>query len=189
MARAWGRGLGLSCVLVLACACEPNDVYVGSDLPLTDGGSSRVVVDAARPDATTAGGSGVEVDASRPDAAPLPGRDAATAGAAGAAGDGAGICAPGTADCDGLALNACEADLSTDDANCGRCGNACPTGFGFETNGAHCMAGTCVHECHLLHGDCDDNLANGCETALYANDANCGACGVVCSCSLTGTCQ
>lgn len=34
-------------------------------------------------------------------------------------------CSNGRADCDGIGTNACEADLSSDKGNCGKCGHAC----------------------------------------------------------------
>ncbi|MEP7122274.1 MAG: hypothetical protein ABJE95_15240 [Byssovorax sp.] len=35
------------------------------------------------------------------------------------------VCAAGMADCDGLGINACESDLSSDKKNCGVCGHVC----------------------------------------------------------------
>jgi hypothetical protein len=43
-------------------------------------------------------------------------------------------CAAGTADCDGLGVNACESDLSSDKKNCGACGHTCA---------GSCSAGHC----------------------------------------------
>jgi hypothetical protein len=45
-------------------------------------------------------------------------------------------CNSGFGDCDGAPVNGCEANLSNDAANCGRCGNACRPG---ET----CASGSC----------------------------------------------
>lgn len=45
------------------------------------------------------------------------------------------VCAAGTADCDGLGVNACESDLSADKKNCGICGRACAG----SCSGGHCQ--------------------------------------------------
>ena len=104
---------------------------------------------------------------------------------------GGGECAPGFADCDGVATNGCEASLATVQ-NCGACGNACSNSHGTTS----CTAGgTCQPTCSAGFGDCDGVAANGCEASL-ATVQNCGACGNVCSnshgttnCSAAGTCQ
>ncbi len=44
-------------------------------------------------------------------------------------------CAAGTADCDGLGVNACEADLGADKKNCGACGHTCAG----SCSGGHCQ--------------------------------------------------
>ena len=66
--------------------------------------------------------------------------------------------------------------------NC--CGIACvrhPT-----ASAATCEAGRCGLVCAsiagtLVNGDCDGNLANGCETDLRTDARNCGACGAACA--------
>ncbi len=45
------------------------------------------------------------------------------------------VCAAGTADCDGLGVNACESDLGADKKNCGACGRACAG----SCSGGHCQ--------------------------------------------------
>jgi hypothetical protein len=45
------------------------------------------------------------------------------------------VCAPGTADCDGFGVNACESDLSADKKNCGACVRACAG----SCSGGHCQ--------------------------------------------------
>jgi len=41
---------------------------------------------------------------------------------------GVGTCNAGFGDCDGLAANGCEADVTSDDDNCGACGSSCSSG-------------------------------------------------------------
>jgi hypothetical protein len=89
-------------------------------------------------------------------------------------------CGTERADCNGDASDGCEIDVSTDTKNCGACGKVCT--LGFDAFGATCNEGHCKLVCETLHGDCDDNPATGCETLLIDN-ANCGACGMVCTCS------
>jgi hypothetical protein len=72
-----------------------------------------------------------------------------------------GQCRPGFGDCDGSAINGCEARLDSDVANCGGCGAPC---------GAHaatypsCSGGTCSYACANERYDVDGSLVNGCET-------------------------
>lgn len=156
------RSVLVAAIVSSLCACGTTDVYVGSDLPVTQGDRTDASVDAGQsPD---------------PPGAPRPDAGASAA-------DAAQACETGFADCNGDPDDACEVDLTTDGSNCGECAHACPTGFIFEApGGAQCIDGTCVLACELLHGDCDGNLTNGCETSLFLSDQNCGACGVVCTC-------
>jgi hypothetical protein len=57
------------------------------------------------------------------------------------------------------------------------CGNACSISNAVAT----CESGSCAFDkCNSGYGDCDNNLTNGCETALNTVD-NCGVCGVKCT--------
>ncbi len=49
---------------------------------------------------------------------------------------GVGTCSTGFANCDSVAANGCEVDITSDANNCGGCGNVC-------TGGTACGAGTC----------------------------------------------
>jgi hypothetical protein len=80
-------------------------------------------------------------------------------------------------------------DISSDPKHCGLCNHACP----FEgRRGLHqqatCTKGVCGTECEAGWGDCNDNPADGCETNLRYDGANCGACGNRCNNGLGQPC-
>ncbi len=78
-------------------------------------------------------------------------------------------------DCDGQADNGCEARIDSAD-NCGLCGAAC----NFAHGSAACLRGQCVlADCESGYGDCDQDPANGCETALD-DIMSCGSCTTKC---------
>ncbi|NMB74800.1 MAG: hypothetical protein GYA21_06680 [Myxococcales bacterium] len=86
-------------------------------------------------------------------------------------------CEEGFGNCDGDSDTGCEAELASDPQNCGRCGNECTPAHG--TGG--CAQGACViASCETGFGDCNDTAADGCETDLVADQANCGACAHAC---------
>jgi hypothetical protein len=82
-------------------------------------------------------------------------------------------CLDGHADCDRQAANGCEAIVAVDPGNCGACGNVCHSPPHAQ---ASCAQGSCGFVCELGFGDCDQNAANGCESALDGDPANCGHC-------------
>ncbi|MFO0603598.1 MAG: hypothetical protein U0324_10515 [Polyangiales bacterium] len=86
-------------------------------------------------------------------------------------------CNAGYADCDRAAANGCEVDTRTSTAHCGGCGNACSAVGGAPS----CAAGACGIACAAGRGNCDMNVANGCEVATDADPRNCGACGRACA--------
>jgi hypothetical protein len=76
------------------------------------------------------------------------------------------VCAPtcdaGYGDCDGDPANGCETDLSSSAGHCGKCGNVC-----VAANGApFCAGGACAVTCGPGFGDCNADLADGCESDL-----------------------
>ena len=101
--------------------------------------------------------------------------------------DGTGACAAGTCeivtcddgfgDCDDDYDTGCEQSLTTLE-HCAACDTPCA-----RTNAtATCETGTCAFVgCNSDFGDCDDDLANGCETDLRTTVADCGACGEACA--------
>ena len=94
----------------------------------------------------------------------------------------AGACSPGWADCNHVATDGCEADLSST-ASCGACGVKCPVPAHAT---AACVAGACTAQCEAGFGDCNAKVADGCEAQLLKDRHNCGACGTVC---LVGSCE
>jgi len=93
----------------------------------------------------------------------------------------AGGCPAGFADCDGNPTNGCELPVGDDARNCGGCGVRCETG---DNAVPACIAGACALTCDDGFGDCDGDMANGCEGDLTGDAANCGRCGSVCPMTL-----
>src|SRR5207248_2751921 len=86
-------------------------------------------------------------------------------------------CDNGWADCDADPKNGCEINLTGDTAHCGACGTICSS----QNGAASCLGGACAIACKPGFANCDGDLANGCETNLMSDTANCGACGTLCS--------
>jgi hypothetical protein len=83
-------------------------------------------------------------------------------------------CERGWGNCDDSPLNGCEADLRTDDANCGACRSVCM----YTPSSFRCVEGACTLGCPSGLLDCDSDRF--CETTLANDHFNCGRCGVVC---------
>ncbi|MFP2925900.1 hypothetical protein ACLESO_11910, partial [Pyxidicoccus sp. 3LG] len=79
-------------------------------------------------------------------------------------------CPVGRGDCDGNPANGCEANLMTDEGNCGACGTTCG---GAASANAVCGAGTCGLGCVVGTFDCDGNAANGCESSTACGSTVC----------------
>ena len=89
-----------------------------------------------------------------------------------------GPCNRGYGNCDRQAGNGCELNTNSDGANCGGCDNVCPSP---PNASASCTAGVCgVGACNRGFGNCDANLANGCEVNTNTSATHCGACGNRC---------
>jgi hypothetical protein len=81
-------------------------------------------------------------------------------------------CPPGQAKCRGTCV-----DVAADVANCGACGVNCA----FAHAGAACVEGTCtLGACDPGWANCNADSADGCETDLGTDPANCGGCGQTC---------
>jgi len=90
-------------------------------------------------------------------------------------------CTGGRADCDGDALNGCEADTNSDAANCGTCGTQCVDPMIHVDTGV-CVSGGCRPiDCTPGWDDCDGNPTNGCERDVQNDATNCGGCGNDCT--------
>jgi hypothetical protein len=87
-------------------------------------------------------------------------------------------CGAGFADCNGLLSDGCEVTLATDKNNCGRCGNVCPPR---DNADPACAANSCGMTCKTGFRDCNNNIADGCESSASSDAANCGTCGNDCS--------
>jgi hypothetical protein len=103
---------------------------------------------------------------------------------------GTAVCEPGRGDCD--ADMVCEATLSDDVTNCGRCGRVCSVAHG----SARCVEGECVIDsCADGFKNCDADASDGgfddgCETNIATDPLNCGACGEDCEVAHgMGTCE
>lgn len=75
--------------------------------------------------------------------------------------------------CGGLCV-----DTGADYRNCGACGHLC-SDFGMAA--VTCVNGVCGGTCANSYGDCNNDLADGCETILTNDPDHCGACGHACS--------
>jgi len=104
-------------------------------------------------------------------------------------------CNAGFADCNGQAGDGCEVNIGNSPSHCGMCGVVCAPANG---TGA-CAGGVCtVASCNAGRGNCDNNVANGCETDTNTSNVHCGACGRMCAsaqscvggaCSALGSCR
>ena len=86
-------------------------------------------------------------------------------------------CDPGRGDCNGVARDGCETDVTSDTMNCGGCSEPCVAG---PNQDVVCTAGACSTRCRAGFGDCNATEADGCETRVDTNE-NCGGCGVPCT--------
>jgi Cys-rich repeat protein len=88
-------------------------------------------------------------------------------------------CAPGSICCQ----SACTDPLN-DASSCGGCGNACTVAHGAPA----CRNGKCIiAACDKGWQDCRNGYADGCETNILADPANCGACNR--ACNIPGGCH
>jgi len=97
------------------------------------------------------------------------------------------------ADCDGNLTNGCEANIFTDTANCGKCGQACSgTGLNATCNAASPsvnnitnLTQVCNFTCAKGYKNCNNNMTDGCEASTDFDISNCGTCGTICTSNTT----
>jgi hypothetical protein len=98
-------------------------------------------------------------------------------------------CASGFANCDGLAVNGCEINLTNNPQNCGGCGHVCS----FPNATAACSNSNCLLSgCNPGFGNCNGQPGDGCEANTLTDPQNCGGCNIVCAGSqvcANGACQ
>jgi Cys-rich repeat protein len=80
-------------------------------------------------------------------------------------------------DCNVDPMDGCEANTTSDPNNCTMCGMKCAVPNGV----AGCANGCFVQMCNAGFGNCNNNPADGCETNVAIDKANCGTCGKVCA--------
>jgi hypothetical protein len=87
------------------------------------------------------------------------------------------VCDAGWADCNALAEDGCEVDVTTDLDHCGACDAVCPTP---DRAMRTCEAGSCGFVCDSGWADCNGLAADGCEVDLLTDVDHCGACDNMC---------
>ncbi|MBU0535765.1 MAG: PKD domain-containing protein [Nanoarchaeota archaeon] len=84
------------------------------------------------------------------------------------------------------------ADLSSNNNNCGSCGNKCAVNH-LTPQAVECVNGKCqyketylrypdqlIYTCDIPYNNCDLLIENGCETSTSNDPDNCGSCGTIC---------
>ena len=101
-------------------------------------------------------------------------------------------CEDGYRDCDGLAGNGCEVDLS-DPYTCGGCVGEAGRRNCSALNWSHVQSYGCyfdtgnesyecrIEACNNGWGDCDENKITGCEVNINTNTSHCGRCDHACT--------
>ena len=88
------------------------------------------------------------------------------------------MCNPGWKNCNNDVMDGCEINTDTNIGNCGACNTPCA----LANASPKCLNGMCaIAGCNLGAGDCDMDPKNGCETSLFTDVNNCGACGMKCA--------
>lgn len=83
-------------------------------------------------------------------------------------------CAAGFANCNGIASDGCEVELSANPNHCGACGVTCSTSNWPQVGSYECSQSQCgIDTCNTGYADCDLNKTNGCEKNLNTNPSAC----------------
>lgn len=83
------------------------------------------------------------------------------------------------ATCPGSGL--CMVDTSRDVAHCGSCDTRCPSYLKWGHTSSLCAGGKCAFTCEPFYADCNHSADDGCETHVFDDPKNCGACGADCA--------
>ncbi|MBX3206716.1 MAG: hypothetical protein KF764_16725 [Labilithrix sp.] len=75
----------------------------------------------------------------------------------------------------------CTVDLRSDVDHCGACDSPCPRTTTKTPWSYVCSEGKCQMACAPFYADCNGSTADGCETSVRSDPANCGACGAACA--------
>lgn len=155
-------------------ACGPDGVFGVCSCTSADAGSDVALDVPAQPEAAT----DARADGGLEDLAEVSSVDAQDVQSAEVGSDTpsapeASMCPAGFGDCDAVASNGCETNILEDWGNCGACGRVCPNP---SSATPFCRGGVCGFTCGLTRGDCDGDIANGCETRTDNNPRHCGAC-------------
>ncbi len=86
------------------------------------------------------------------------------------------VCDADYANCDHDPSNGCEVFLPGDPRHCGACDESCASLGGSAT----CDDGVCALVCDGTMGDCDGDVATGCEVDTAASVEHCGGCDQAC---------
>jgi hypothetical protein len=87
------------------------------------------------------------------------------------------LCAAATADCNRMAGDGCEVDLTSDVNNCGLCAVKCA---GVPNAVPTCKSAMCGFTCNMGFNDCNGVVVDGCESNPLTDAKNCSRCGAVC---------
>jgi alpha-tubulin suppressor-like RCC1 family protein len=155
---------------IVGCSVMPGYVALGGDCDDRDPGQ--------RPGATeVCNGEDDDCNSAVDDSVTLPALPHASSGCVG------GMpsivrCDPNYENCNGATPDGCEVQLTSDLANCGFCGNACPS---FAGTTMACSSGTCrVASCPADRRDCNASGADGCERPV-GTTTDCADCNDRCA--------
>ena len=95
------------------------------------------------------------------------------------------ICKEGFANCTGdPSVNDCATHIAIDLLNCGGCMQTCSSSWDSKLNMyydcANLSCTTTFNSCQKNYGDCNHDLADGCETYTLDSAEHCGSCGNAC---------